>query len=227
MKTYFITGNDTEIGKTYVSTRLIRHFLSLGQRVAYLKPVQCGADEDGATDVTRAQEMLGERGKAYNLFHFAEPVAPLTAAQKEGRSLGKATIMAAWRNLRPSLDAEVLLVEGAGGVAVPLDASGWDWADFAKEAQIQQVLLVVENRLGAINQARLSEHYLQRKGIVPYILLNDVSATPDQSVLVSNQESFALLFPDRWSVLSYRDDSLPRHLCDHFLALSKEAMTRA
>jgi dethiobiotin synthetase len=81
------------------------------------------------------------------------------------------------------------VVEGAGGVAVPIDPLGKDWADFIAAIRPDLVVVVVDDRLGAINQARLATDYLAARHAGPVgIWLNAAHAAPDPAIASANRD---------------------------------------
>jgi dethiobiotin synthetase len=78
-------------------------------------------------------------------------------------------------------------VEGAGGLAVPIDPDGADWADFARAIEADRVVLAVPDRLGAINQSRLTVAYARAKGLPCGIWLNEHEPA-EETVRASNRE---------------------------------------
>ena len=164
MRGLFVTGTDTGIGKTVVATVLLRSLGNAGVRCVGMKPVAAGFDESGVNaDVlalavaANVDAPLSDR----NPFAFADAVAPHLAAQASGTTIDMAVIAAAAGRLATRADA--LIVEGAGGVLVPLDASH-DMLDVAAMLGLP-VLLVVGLRLGCLNHALLSALAIRRRGL--------------------------------------------------------------
>jgi dethiobiotin synthetase len=102
----------------------------------------------------------GNWAEAHTLLTLPAPIAPLAAAKKARKTLDLATLLKLYKAVP---HAPCRVVEGAGGVAVPLDPKGQDWADFAAAIKPTVAIVVVEDRLGAINQARLAIAYLRRR----------------------------------------------------------------
>lgn len=185
MNTILISGNDTGIGKTHVTGVLARALAASGQRVQVVKPVQTGVTEGEPGDADLACQACGPLAKAHTLFRFRRPLAPLQAAAYEGRRCDLGQLLRGVVSL-PVCDWR--LVEGSGGLAVPLDENGADWADLARELRVQATVLVVEDRLGAINQARLLlSHALLRQVPAPLVVLNQIHTLPEE-VAFSNLE---------------------------------------
>jgi dethiobiotin synthetase len=157
MPIVFITGTDTGVGKTVLSALLTRHLRSGGARVVALKPVCSGGRAD-ARLLRRAQDgalALDE----INPWHFHAPLAPPLAAALEGRRLRLADIA---RHVRAHTGPSTfVLVEGAGGLLSPLAGAG-DNRDLLRALQARP-LIVVPNRLGAINQTLLTHAALSAR----------------------------------------------------------------
>ena len=164
MRGYFITGTDTDAGKTAVTASLGKHMGSLlNDRLVLIKPVQTGClkQPDGswlAPDEAVYAE-LGCRGKA--LFRYEPPCSPHLAASLAGDTLSVAALAEAVRGAVPEGDA--VLVEGAGGCQVPL-SDGENMMDLMLALGLP-VILVTANRLGCINHALLSLEALQSRGL--------------------------------------------------------------
>jgi dethiobiotin synthetase len=144
-----VSGNDTGIGKTVASAFLAQR-LSFEGSTCYVKPIETGSDEPlDSTCVNARSESL----EAHTLLNFRHPLAPVEAAKMDGKELDFSKLVSMTRSF--SEHSENLLIEGAGGLATPIDEKGLDWLDFAKNLPVDYLILVVENRLGVLNQARL------------------------------------------------------------------------
>ncbi len=154
-KAFFVTGTDTEIGKTYVTARLVERAQQLGYRAAAVKPIAAGMGSDGSNEDV-AQLIAVNRGvlpsKLVNCYTFAEPIAPHLAAAHEGVTVDFAEIAAQVSEAKARCD--LLFVEGVGGWLVPLTATATvaDLAAYLGSA----VILVVGIRLGCLNHALLT-----------------------------------------------------------------------
>ena len=151
----FVTGTDTGVGKTRVAVALIHLLRARGLRVAAMKPVSAGSapgelNEDVVALLQAANVTAALRD--VNPYAFAEPVAPHIAAQQAGMCVDLETIAAAYSRL--AAIADVVVVEGAGGWRVPLNAQQ-DMADLAQRLGLP-VVLVVGLRLGCLNHALLT-----------------------------------------------------------------------
>ncbi len=159
-KSIFITGTDTDIGKTYVSCLVLKALNQQGYKTFAIKPIASGCDEDHQGRL-RNQDALQLQAAAsikknyeiVNPIAFKEPIAPHLAAQKAGLRLEhkmvKQTIL---DSLQPQ--ADINLIEGVGGWAVPLNESEL-LADVIQDLNIP-VILVVGIKLGCLNHAILT-----------------------------------------------------------------------
>ncbi len=169
MKKYacFVTGTDTEVGKTFVSCALLTHFASRGLRVVGMKPVAAGLIEHNGhlvnEDVLRLMgaSTVPASPALVNPFGLKAPIAPHIAAAEEGIELSAAPILRAFAQLREL--ADMVVVEGVGGFRVPLGAS-YDTADLAADLGLP-IILVVGMKLGCINHALLTAAAIRARGL--------------------------------------------------------------
>lgn len=163
-----VTGTDTGVGKTTVSVALLAAWAQLGFSVRPLKPIETGLDERTVDcDADRLAQAVGLDGKETAWLRFRLPVAPEAAARAEGRSIDPAALVAACRQV----PGEHILIEGAGGLLVPI-APGFVVADLAK-ALGARLLVVARTRLGTINHTLLSLSEAKRRGLtVAGLVLN-------------------------------------------------------
>ena len=163
--TIFVTGTDTGVGKTLISRALLQKLRAGGHRAAGFKPVASGAARSGQglrnddALVLRAASSPGLHYEEVNPWCFEPAIAPHLAAREAGVEIGLADLDAAHQRL--ALRHERVVVEGAGGWLVPLNAqhSYADWVG----AQGWPVILVVAMRLGCINHALLSAEAIRRR----------------------------------------------------------------
>ena len=164
----FITGTDTEVGKTYCTSLLVKHLRQQGKSVFPFKPVSAGVEStcrvDDIAQNPDAFELWQACEKAFsvetiNPIVFQAPIAPHIAAQNEGRRLDMAGLDTVYRDMP---DADITLVEGAGGWSLPLNERELmsDWV--AK--QNLPVILVVGIRLGCLNHALLTAQAINLSG---------------------------------------------------------------
>ena len=168
MNTLFVTGTDTGVGKTHVSTLLLAAARQRGIRACGYKPVASGCERNAQgelrnDDALALQAAAGtdEPYAAINPYAFEPPLAPHIAAAQAGVSIELARLDRGAQHLESRYDW--LLVEGAGGWQVPLNAQA-GFADWVA-ARGWPVLLVVGMRLGCINHALLSAESIRRRGL--------------------------------------------------------------
>lgn len=164
MNSCFITGTDTEVGKTFVTCALLLALKQRGIRAIGMKPVAAGTDERGRNDDVEALLAASSVRAARELVNpclFAAPIAPHIAAQETGRPIDLAHIVGCFRQLEQQADA--VLVEGVGGFCVPL-GERVDAADLAEQLALP-VILVVGMRLGCINHALLTQAAIAARGL--------------------------------------------------------------
>lgn len=168
----FVTGTDTEVGKTRVSAGLLRLLGRRGFASAGLKLVAAGMEErDGRwinEDVAalRAASSVALRDDEVGPLQLRTPCAPHIAARLEGRRLERAPMRGQAQAL--ARKAQALVVEGVGGFAVPMSAPGelprWGMDDVAADLALP-VVLVVGLRLGSLNHALLSARAVEARGL--------------------------------------------------------------
>lgn len=184
MAVVFVTGSDTGVGKTHVAGLLARRLARDGF-TQVIKPVESGA---GAGRPADAKKAAGNWAEAHTLLTLPAPIAPLAAAKKARKQLDLATLLKLYKAVP---HAPCRVVEGAGGVAVPLDPSGKDWADFAAAIKPTVAVVVVADRLGAINQSRLAIAYLRRRFDGPVGVWLNAVQKPSADVAASNRAGLA------------------------------------
>lgn len=162
MKSYFITGTDTDCGKTYATMALMRWWQERGQRVHALKPIASGETDSLNEDVFHFEQINAFKNLPTNLYSFTDPLSPHLAASRVNQKISLPKLIEFCKD--PLFqDLAYLLIEGAGGLMVPLNQEE-TWLDFLKMAKIP-VILVVGLRLGCINHALLTAAALKAQGI--------------------------------------------------------------
>jgi dethiobiotin synthetase len=182
-KGLFITGTDTGVGKTTVACGLAAALRERGLRVGVLKPAETGCRSDDAGErVAEDCERLRffAECEAPSLvccpYRFEEPLAPAMAASHENVSIELKVIVDAYRQL--SADYDLTIVEGAGGLLVPLTGS-LTFAEVATALALP-VLVIVGNRLGAINHTLLTVEAARMRGLhVAGYVVNALAAAGD------------------------------------------------
>ena len=161
---YFLTGTDTEIGKTFITCALLHHATQRGLRAAGIKPVAAGTDAEGKNEdveAIRAASNVTLPDAIINPWCFQAAIAPHIAAAEEGATIDFAPIAAACASALEQSD--LLIVEGVGGFRVPLGVDR-DSADLAVTLGLP-VILVVGLRLGCINHALLTAEAIAARGL--------------------------------------------------------------
>jgi dethiobiotin synthetase len=164
MRSVFITGTDTEVGKTVAGCALVRRLVEMGQRVAALKPVASGGEKvDGALRNADALALMAAANvelpySQVNPYCFAPAIAPHIAAAQAGVRIDP---QRAARSAK-GIEADWLLVEGAGGWLIPLNDEQL-LPELARSFGCE-VILVVGLRLGCINHALLSARQIEADG---------------------------------------------------------------
>lgn len=161
---WFVTGTDTEIGKTVVSALLVRAAARVGA-VTYWKPVQTGDDSD--TETVRALAMGTEARFAEPRYHFPLPASPHEAAAAADSEVEVGALLSALADLRSS-ERGVLLAELAGGLLVPYDDATTQ-LDVLARLRPRHVL-VARSGLGTLNHTLLSLEALRARGLEPAAL---------------------------------------------------------
>jgi len=175
----FISANNTNSGKTYTTLKLIKAFSQKGYKVGVIKPI-----ETGVTCIPEDGEILFEEAKKYNSklrsltindivpIQFKLPAAPFVAGVVDFEK-----IISAYDKIKPLCD--ILLIEGAGGIRVPIKmGNGWmsGWEDENSEFQVVEMwelakifnaklFLVISSKLGMINDFLLNKYFLESKNI--------------------------------------------------------------
>jgi dethiobiotin synthetase len=161
----FVAGTDTGVGKTRVAAAVLRGAVASGLRAVGMKPVAAGIEPGAAMNAdVRALTAAGNVERPLsdaNPYAFEPAIAPHLAAAAAGVAIDLGAIASAYERLAER--ADVVLVEGAGGVLVPIAAS-LDMLDIAARLRLP-VLLVVGMRLGCLNHALLSALAIDARGL--------------------------------------------------------------
>ena len=199
VKTFFITGTDTGCGKTYVTCQLLNYLHSLGHSALALKPVACGLIQKNGRWVSEDVLLLEQHNQnaADDIcrWQFKAPVSPHIAAAREGKALSIKDIADFCSASHfPKLD--YLLIEGAGGLMVPLNPQE-TWLDFLRLTAMP-VILVVGMRLGCLNHALLTDsvlkkHHVTCAGWVANCLDNHMLALEDNIELLAQTLNYPQL----------------------------------
>ncbi|MFM2435677.1 MAG: hypothetical protein RL063_1658, partial [Pseudomonadota bacterium] len=167
---YFVIGTDTDVGKTYIARALLKHFVQLGFKTVGMKPIASGCEVSSTFDSTLVNTDVLVLTSESNVkaplnlispYRFAPPIAPHIAADQAGVVIDIAVITQAYQQLTKL--AEVVIVEGAGGLFVPVNQKQM-LVDVAQALNLP-IILVVGIRLGCINHALLTVAALEQRGL--------------------------------------------------------------
>jgi dethiobiotin synthetase len=167
-KWLFITGTDTDVGKTVVATGLLAAAAKAGLRTAAIKPIAAGCEDTGSglqNDDALQLQAASSHPLPYqqvNPVALEAAIAPHIAAEEQGKTLSASRLVGYCRGLA-LLPVDLLLVEGAGGWRVPLN-NRETLADVARELNCS-VVIVVGLRLGCLNHALLTAEAVRRDGL--------------------------------------------------------------
>ncbi len=195
-----VTGTDTGVGKTTISVALLGAWARRGWLVRPFKPIETGLCERSVdSDAARLAQAVALTEQQASYLRFQLPVAPEAAAAAEGLRIDPDRLVAACREL----PGELILIEGAGGLLVPI-APGFVVADLAL-ALGARLLVVGRTQLGTINHTLLTLAESQRRGLsVAGVILNRLRAEvgpeeADTLRLIASHGGIAPLGPFPWS----------------------------
>ena len=164
---FFITGTDTNVGKTYVACQLINDYVTQGYKVIGMKPLAAGCElvegewvNEDVLKLEAASNVKAPRNLV-NPYSFKEAIAPHIAAELAGVNIEISVIKQAFDALTEL--ADIVIVEGAGGFLVPLNQKE-NMADLAAALNIP-IILVVEMKLGCINHTLLTLEAIQARNL--------------------------------------------------------------
>jgi len=175
MTALLVTGTGTGVGKTVVTAALAAVALAAGQRVTVLKPGQTGEVPGAPGDVDEVVRLAGPL-TTVELVRYPDPLSPEAAARRSG--LPTLTLDACVAAVRSAeRDADLVLVEGAGGLLVRYDSAGLTMADVAVAAELP-VVLVAAAGLGTLNATALTMEAMRARGLGLHGLV--VGAWPEE-----------------------------------------------
>jgi dethiobiotin synthetase len=177
--TLLITGTDTGVGKTWIGRALGNTLVKAGRRVVAIKPVETGCSDATARfeDGALLAAATGQTEPLSALYRFPSPLPPALAADAAGEAIDLDAMLLRLEAL--STGAEVVLVEGVGGLMVPMT---WEWTvvDLAR-ALGASALVVAADRLGTINHTLLTLGALELAGLEVAGVVLIAPETPDPS----------------------------------------------
>jgi len=180
MTVVVITGTDTGVGKTIVTAALAALARASGRRVAVVKPAQTGVATEEPGDLDDVARLAGI-DDLHELARFPDPLAPATAARRAGLRAPVVAELAGY--IRGLADRDLVLVEGAGGLLVHLDAGGGTLADLARELAAPAVV-VARAGLGTLNASALTCEALATRGVACLgLVIGAWPAAPDLAAI--------------------------------------------
>lgn len=220
MKGAFITATGTGVGKTWLASALATACVQRGKRVAAIKPIETGDDPD-PIDALELARACNQEGLAYaeGLYRAKEPLAPYAIEKRGGPAVGSLRVLSK-RVRELGADADYTIVEGVGGVLVPLDRDH-TIADLAAQLDLQTVL-VARNALGVLSYTLTAVEALRKRSVsVRAIVLNHVDRNQrDDLSRRSNADVLADYLP-RLPILRAPRVKSPTDMMDTALELSK------
>lgn len=216
MNGIFVTGTDTDVGKTWVGTQLIQALIVRGVNVVPRKPIESGwpelTENLPTTDTWKLANAAGLGEQLDNICpnRFPAPLSPVRAARMVDSQLSLDLIKQ--QCLSNTKENDFIYVEGAGGFYSPLVEDGLN-ADLASKLSLP-VVLVANNKLGCISQVLLCCEAMQKRNLdLRAIVLNQVS--PDsQTAAMNNQQDIAEYVSQPVFSLHHGQDHLPAPLID-------------
>lgn len=195
MKGAFITATGTGVGKTWLASALATACVQRGKRVAAIKPIETGVDPDPLDALQLARACGNESlANASGLYRAKEPLAPYAIEKRGGPSVGSLRKLAK-RVRELANDADYVIVEGVGGVLVPIDREH-TIADLGALLDLQTVV-VARNALGVLSYTITAIEALRRRKVsVRAIVLNHVERDLQNDMSrASNADVLADYFP--------------------------------
>ena len=194
-KALFITGTDTGVGKTFFACALASYLKASNYKVGVMKPAETACDAGNGKlsprDAIALKEASGCELALQKIcpYPFAEPLAPSVAAEREGLRIDIDRLRELCEEITGAHD--ITLVEGAGGLMVPLLPS-YTYADFARVLKLP-VIVVASNKLGVINHLLLTLEHASCKDLqVLGYVLNQLDATPSLAAETNREALFSL-----------------------------------
>ncbi len=181
---YFISGIDTDCGKTFVTGSLARELQSLGHSVTTQKLIQTGCIGI-SEDILTHRQLMGLEPQDYDIngltcpLVFTHPCSPHLAAKIDNREINLSQISSCTSQLAEQFDT--LLIEGAGGLAVPI-LDNYTMADYAAEHNLP-LIFVTSPKLGSINHTIINFEYCKTKRLnLKYLIYNNFGSN-DQLII--------------------------------------------
>lgn len=217
MKGLFITGTDTDVGKTYISCLIAAELNSRNINVVPRKPVESGCHRDGDKliphDATALKNAANYSGSLEQVcpYRFEQAISPQRAAKLNHQIIKLENLTAACKQ---GFDKgkDYLLVEGAGGFYSPLCRDGLN-ADLAKSLGLA-VVVIAEDKIGCINQVLLTVEAIESRGLQLQCVFLNQTKTPTDSQFMNNVEDLSERLSCPVFLHSYQSPKLPTELVE-------------
>jgi dethiobiotin synthetase len=190
-KIIFVTGTDTGVGKTIFTGLLLHHLRKTGVHALAMKPFCSGGRDD--VRLLRAMQDGELTEDEINPFYFPEPVAPLVSSRQHKRTISLAEVVRQIEKI--AARSECLLIEGSGGLLVPLGEK-FLVADLIKRLDCE-VVVVSRNRLGTINHTLLTVNALKNMGVKKIVIALMETEKKDASTKTNGTVLSEMLKPIR------------------------------
>lgn len=215
MNGYFVTGTDTDVGKTYVTCALARRAAAHGHKVFAFKPIEsgCAAGPDGEL-IGADQDLLvaaaggWQQGRYQGLYRFPLPAAPRVAAEAAQATIDLALVIQTAHTGAVQHQATFTLVEGAGGWRVPISSDA-DMSTLARDLGLP-VVIVARAGLGTINHTLLTIEAIQRDGVALAGVVLSRRASDDLEAARSNRIEINRRWPGLVLILDEEPSVLDR-----------------
>lgn len=198
----FVVGTDTGVGKTLVSAGLVWALRRRGLNVGVMKPVESGVAGQAHADAELLRRAAGSSDPLTDIspYRFGPPLAPLVAARRQRTRISLATIVQRFHRLARRHD--IVVVEGVGGLMVPLTETKTT-LDLAKALGLP-LLLVIGNKLGAINHALMTVQVAKYQGL-RFLggVINQTSRAQDDAIRTNPKVLHELLKFPCWAVVPH------------------------
>jgi dethiobiotin synthetase len=207
MRGFFVTGTGTEVGKTVVAAVIARSLLNAGARVAVFKPAVSGLEDGSEPDhaLLRRAAASTQDDDEIAPYRYREPVSPHLGAELAGAQIDPARLLAAAR--RASGRADALVVEGVGGLLVPLTL-GYLVRDLGRDLALP-VVIAAQPGLGTINHTLLTVEAARAVGLGPALVVLTPWPRDPSAVESSNRDAIERLGSVRVEILPELDLGSP------------------
>jgi len=209
-KHIFITATDTDAGKTWVTTAIIRSLLAQRHNAKALKPIACGCDTNGQND--DIQSLLNVQSLTdphdINRYCFTLPAAPSLAAPAQNQHIDPDELLN-WCQ-QQSANVETCLIEGIGGLMSPLTDT-WLVSDWIDAMPNYEIWLVINCKLGAINHTLLTLQKLKHMQRSPKRILFNATSPKQNVHLSSTHQAIAAFLPVGCNIDCLKFGDSPAH----------------